>query len=50
MFSDTGEVLTIKHESTTRESFMPGVLMAVRFVMKSKGLTTSLRDILLSQD
>jgi 4-hydroxy-tetrahydrodipicolinate reductase len=49
MFSDTGEVLTIKHESTSRESFMPGVLMAVRYVMKNKGLTTSLRDILLSQ-
>jgi len=49
LFSDAGEVVTIKHESTSRVSFMPGVLMAIKFVMHTTGLTRNLRDILLAQ-
>jgi len=32
LFGDEGETLTIRHDSMARESFMPGVLLAVRKV------------------
>jgi 4-hydroxy-tetrahydrodipicolinate reductase len=32
IFGGTGETLTIRHDSLDRESFMPGVLLAVRRV------------------
>ena len=32
IFGGTGQTLTIRHDSTARESFMPGVLLAVRRV------------------
>jgi 4-hydroxy-tetrahydrodipicolinate reductase len=32
IFGDVGQTLTIRHDSLTRESFMPGVLLAVRRV------------------
>jgi 4-hydroxy-tetrahydrodipicolinate reductase len=32
VFGGLGQTLTIRHDSTTRESFMPGVLLAVRRV------------------
>jgi 4-hydroxy-tetrahydrodipicolinate reductase len=32
MLGDVGQTLTIRHDSTSRESFMPGVLLAVRRV------------------
>ena len=32
ILGDAGQTLTIRHDSTTRESFMPGVLLAVRRV------------------
>jgi 4-hydroxy-tetrahydrodipicolinate reductase len=32
IFGDVGQTLTIRHDSTDRESFMPGVLLAVRKV------------------
>ena len=34
IFGGTGETLTIRHDSLSRESFMPGVILAVREVMK----------------
>src|SRR5205823_7268855 len=30
IFGGLGQILTIRHDSTSRESFMPGVLLAVR--------------------
>jgi 4-hydroxy-tetrahydrodipicolinate reductase len=33
-----GEILTIRHDTLGRESFMPGVLLAVRHVMEHEGL------------
>ncbi len=30
LFGGTGETLTLRHDSISRESFMPGVLRAVR--------------------
>jgi len=32
IFGDLGETLTIRHDTTSREAFMPGVLLAVRRV------------------
>jgi 4-hydroxy-tetrahydrodipicolinate reductase len=33
IFGGPGQVLTIRHDSISRESFMPGVIMAIRKVM-----------------
>jgi 4-hydroxy-tetrahydrodipicolinate reductase len=41
-----GETLTIRHDSLTRESFMPGVLLAVREVSARPGLTVGIDDLL----
>ncbi len=44
--SSDGEVLTIRHDSMNRSSFMPGVLMAVRAVRDRPGLTIGLEPLL----
>jgi 4-hydroxy-tetrahydrodipicolinate reductase len=41
-----GERLTIRHDSTDRASFMPGVLAAIRAVASRPGLTVGLEPIL----
>jgi 4-hydroxy-tetrahydrodipicolinate reductase len=41
-----GQTLTIRHDSISRESFMPGVIMAVRKVKKIKGLVYGLENLL----
>lgn len=41
-----GEVLTIRHDSMNRASFMPGVLLAVRAVRERPGLTVGLEPLL----
>jgi 4-hydroxy-tetrahydrodipicolinate reductase len=41
-----GETLTIRHDSLDRASFMPGVLLAVREVVKRPGLTVGLESLL----
>jgi 4-hydroxy-tetrahydrodipicolinate reductase len=41
-----GETLTIRHDSLDRESFMPGVLAAVRSVVASRGLKVGLDAVL----
>ena len=41
-----GQTLTIRHDSINRESFMPGVKMAIRHVVKSSGLTVGLDKIM----
>lgn len=46
IFGGTGEVLTIRHDSTSRQSFMPGVLLAIRKVQALKGLVVGLDKIL----
>lgn len=42
LFSNPGELLTIRHDSFDRSSFLPGVLMAVRKVGVHPGLTVGL--------
>jgi len=46
IFGGSGETLTIRHDSTSRESFMPGVLLAVRKVRGLRGLVIGLENIL----
>jgi 4-hydroxy-tetrahydrodipicolinate reductase len=46
IFGGLGQTLRIKHDSISRESFMPGVVMAVRKISKLKGLTYGLEGIL----
>jgi 4-hydroxy-tetrahydrodipicolinate reductase len=41
-----GETLTLRHDSLTRESFMPGVLLAVRNVSSAPGLTIGIDGLL----
>lgn len=41
-----GQTLTIRHDTISREAFMPGVLMAIRHVVKVKGLVYGLDKIL----
>jgi 4-hydroxy-tetrahydrodipicolinate reductase len=41
-----GETLTIRHDSLSRESFMPGVLLAVRSVRERPGLTVGIETLL----
>jgi 4-hydroxy-tetrahydrodipicolinate reductase len=41
-----GETLTVRHDSHDRESFMPGVLAAVRTVPDRPGLTVGLDEVL----
>jgi 4-hydroxy-tetrahydrodipicolinate reductase len=42
LFGTDGELLTIRHDSLSRESFVPGMLAAVRAVMKVDGLRVGL--------
>ena len=42
----TGQTLSVRHDSTSHASFMPGVLMAVRAVASRPGLTVGLDGLL----
>lgn len=46
LFGDPGEIFSIRHDSSGRESFMPGVLAAVRAVAGLRGVTIGLDDVL----
>jgi 4-hydroxy-tetrahydrodipicolinate reductase len=46
IFGGQGEVLTLRHDSLDRSSFMPGVLLAVRAVADRPGLTVGLEPLL----
>ncbi len=46
IFGGLGQTLTIRHDSISRESFMPGVLLAIRKVKNLKGLTYGLEHLL----
>ncbi len=46
VFGDLGQTLTIRHDSINRESFMPGVIVAIREVVRKKGLTNGLDKLL----
>jgi len=46
IFGAIGQTLTIRHDSLTRESFMPGVLVAIRAVQSLQGLVVGLENLL----
>jgi 4-hydroxy-tetrahydrodipicolinate reductase len=46
VFGGQGEVLTLRHDSLDRSSFMPGVLLAVQAVAARPGLTVGLEPLL----
>jgi 4-hydroxy-tetrahydrodipicolinate reductase len=46
IFGGLGQTLTIRHDSIARESFMPGVLLAVRKVGELDGLVVGLENLL----
>lgn len=46
LFGGPGQVLTLRHDSTDRASFLPGVLLAIRRVGDHPGLTVGLEPFL----
>lgn len=46
LFGDTGETLTIRHDSLHHSCFMPGILLGVRRVTETPGLTFGLENFL----
>ncbi|TSD65400.1 4-hydroxy-tetrahydrodipicolinate reductase [Aeromicrobium piscarium] len=46
LFGDPGEIFGIRHDSSTRESFMPGVVAALRGVTARPGVTVGLDTVL----
>jgi 4-hydroxy-tetrahydrodipicolinate reductase len=46
LFGGLGQTLTIRHDSSQRESFMPGVILAIKSVASRPGLTVGLEPVL----
>jgi 4-hydroxy-tetrahydrodipicolinate reductase len=46
LFGGPGQILTLRHDSTDRRSFMPGVLLAIRKVRSLQGLVIGLEHLL----
>jgi 4-hydroxy-tetrahydrodipicolinate reductase len=46
IFGNDGETLTIRHDSLSRDSFMAGVLLAIRGVRAKAGLVVGLEGFL----
>jgi 4-hydroxy-tetrahydrodipicolinate reductase len=46
IFGGQGQTLTIRHDSIDRTSFMPGVLLAVRGVVRRSGLVIGLQELM----
>ena len=49
-FGMAGQTLSIRHETINRECFMPGVMLAVKEVIKRPGLTNGLETLLHLQE
>ncbi|MDB5073584.1 MAG: dihydrodipicolinate reductase, partial [Candidatus Eremiobacteraeota bacterium] len=45
IFGGTGETLTLRHDSLSRESFGPGIVAAIRAVRSQRGLVVGLDAI-----
>ncbi|MBE3587114.1 MAG: 4-hydroxy-tetrahydrodipicolinate reductase [Thermoanaerobacteraceae bacterium] len=48
IFGGMGQTLTIRHDSISRDSFMPGVLLAVRRVMHLEGVVYGLENLIFA--
>ena len=46
VFGHVGQTLSIKHDSINRESFMPGVMLAIREIRDRPGLTIGLDKLM----
>jgi 4-hydroxy-tetrahydrodipicolinate reductase len=46
LFGAAGQTLTIRHDTTDRAAFMPGVILAIRAVSSRPGLTVGLEALL----
>jgi 4-hydroxy-tetrahydrodipicolinate reductase len=46
VFGGAGELLTLRHDSLSRESFMPGVLLALRKAPAVEGAVIGLENLL----
>jgi 4-hydroxy-tetrahydrodipicolinate reductase len=46
IFGIAGQTLTLRHDTINRECYMPGVMRAVREVVKFKGLVVGLDKLL----
>lgn len=46
IFGGEGEILTIRHDSTARSCFMPGVMLAVKKIKSLQGLVIGLENIM----
>jgi 4-hydroxy-tetrahydrodipicolinate reductase len=49
LFGGDGETLTIRHDSLSRDSFGPGIVLAVRNVRRRSGLTIGLESLLFTE-
>jgi len=49
LFSAAGQSLTIRHDTVSRECYIPGIIIAVKAVVKRTGLVQGL-DRLLDLD
>jgi 4-hydroxy-tetrahydrodipicolinate reductase len=45
LFGGQGQTLSIRHDSTGRDSFMPGIVLATRAVMEREGLVVGLGEL-----
>ena len=46
LFGANGQILSIRHDSTNRECYMPGVLLSIRYVMDKGGFVYGLDNIM----
>ncbi|MCM1265134.1 MAG: 4-hydroxy-tetrahydrodipicolinate reductase [Candidatus Gastranaerophilales bacterium] len=46
LFGSMGQILSIRHDSTDRKCYMPGVLLAIRHAMKNGGFVYGLDNIM----
>lgn len=49
IFGGEGQTLTIRHDSLSRESFMPGVILGIKKVIEKPGLTYGLDHFLFEE-
>ena len=46
IFGGLGQILTIRHDSTSRDSFVPGVVLACKAIVERKGLIVGLEKLM----
>ncbi|HZS00187.1 MAG TPA: 4-hydroxy-tetrahydrodipicolinate reductase [Chloroflexota bacterium] len=46
LFGGPGQVLTLRHDATSREAYVPGVLLAIRAIREHRGLVSGLAPLL----